>query len=59
MNDDILIDVSVVAKILGISRQTVYRHFDEGNLKKVKTGARKGYKVWRSEVYRLKEQRGY
>lgn len=50
-NDDIL-TVEEVAKVLKVSKRTVYRWVEDGDLKTAKIG-RKTYRVFESELKRF------
>ena len=50
-NDDIL-TIEEVAKVLKVSKRTVYRWIDDGDLKTARIG-RKTYRVFESELKRF------
>lgn len=55
--NDKLLKITEVADILNCSRQTVYDVHLKNGLKSVKPTGEKGYqKVWRSDLYKYKEQ---
>lgn len=48
-----LLDVSIVARRLGVSTPTVYRMIASGRLNALNTGNKKAYRVPESEVNRV------
>ena len=51
------LEVSIVARRLGVSVSTVYRHLDAKNLKSVRVGLKAGIRIYESSVLEFERSR--